>query len=101
MSQTDHIDWKHILSRVCVLVGPTNFLYAKNTQNYREYRVARSTLHLNEAATGLWSPAEPAKRGVNSVMVGRHQPIEQQQHGWVCVLVHECVRDVLYDNNIW
>ena len=55
------------------------FLHAKNTQNYREYRVARVTVYLNEAATGHWSPAEPAKRGVNSVKVGRHRSIEQRQ----------------------
>ena len=28
------------------------FLYAKNTHNYCEYRVARATVYLNEAATG-------------------------------------------------
>ena len=28
------------------------FIYAKNTQNYREYRVALATVYLNEAATG-------------------------------------------------
>ena len=27
-------------------------VYAKNTNNYREYRVARATVYLNEAATG-------------------------------------------------
>ena len=33
MSQTVRIDWKHIMSRVRVSVRPSNFLYAKNTQN--------------------------------------------------------------------
>ena len=28
------------------------FVYAKNTKNYREYRVAHATVYLNEAATG-------------------------------------------------
>ena len=39
------------------------FLYAKNTQNYREYRVAYTTLYLNEAVIDHSSPVEPAKRG--------------------------------------
>ena len=50
------------------------FLYAKNTQNYREYRVAYTTVYLNEAPTGPSSPVEPTKRGVNFVMVGRTDP---------------------------
>ena len=35
-------------------------VYAKNTQNYREYRVAHATVYLNEAAT---VHSAPAKRG--------------------------------------
>ena len=50
------------------------YLYAKNTQNCREYRVAYATVYLNEAATGHSSPVEHAKRGVNFVMVGRTDP---------------------------
>ncbi len=56
MSETVHIDWKHILSQVLVSVRPSNFVYAKNTQNYREYRVARANVYLNEAATGHCLP---------------------------------------------
>ena len=79
-------------------------VYAKNTKNYREYRVARATVYLNEAATGHWSPAESAKRGVNSVMGGLHRHIEQRQPerrrrcvgvcvcASVCVCVCVCVR---------
>ena len=52
MCQTVRIDWKHILSRVRVSVQPRKKNYEKNTQNYREYRVARPTVYLNEAATG-------------------------------------------------
>ncbi len=33
-------------------IGLEHFLYAKDNQNYREYRVARATVYLNEAATG-------------------------------------------------
>ena len=43
---------QHIMSRVRVSVRPSNFLYAKNTQKYREYRVAHAAVYLNEAPTG-------------------------------------------------
>ena len=56
MSQTVRIDWKHILSRVRVSVRPSNFFIRKNTQNYREYWVARVNVNLNEAATSYCSP---------------------------------------------
>ena len=36
---------------------------AKNTQNYREYRVAYATVYLNEAPTGHSSTVEQAKMG--------------------------------------
>ena len=36
--------------------GLAIFLYAKNTQNYREYRVARANVYSNEAATCHCSP---------------------------------------------
>ena len=66
------------------------FLYEIDNQNYREYRVARSTVYLNEAATGHLS----AKRGVKSIMVGRHRPIEQRQpeRRRRCVCTSVCVR---------
>ena len=38
--------------------GPAIFLYAKNIQNYREYRVAYATVYLNEAPTGHSWPGE-------------------------------------------
>ena len=89
--------------------GLAIFLYAKNTQNYREYRFARATIYLNETATGHCSPAEPAKVGVNSDTNGRIRPIEQRQpeRQRRCVCVHACarvracVRDAvaIYDNN--
>ena len=85
--------------------GLANFVYVKNTQNYREYRVARATVYLNEAATSHWSPAEPVKRGVNSVMVGRHQTVTTWTAAGRCVraCVRACVRDVfaIYNNSIW
>ena len=34
------------------------FVYAKNTQHYREYWVARANVYLNEAATGHCSPVK-------------------------------------------
>ena len=119
MSQTVRIDWQHILSRVRISVRPRIVLYAKNTQNYREYRVACATVYLNEVATGHWSPAPLAKEGVNSVMGHgwAHRPIEQRhpvrRWQWVGVCasvrvcaracVRACMRDVfaIYDNNIW
>ena len=125
MYQTVRIDWKHIMSRVRVSVRPSIFYARKTPKYYREYRVARGTVYLNDAATGHWSPAEPAKRSVDSVMVGCHRPIEQRQperrRRWVCACarvcacvrvcvrvcvrtcVHAWVRDVfeIYDNNIW
>ena len=52
-------------------IGLEIFLYAKNTQNLGGNRVARASVYLNEAATGHWSPAEPAKVGVNSLTDGR------------------------------
>ena len=46
MSQTVRIDRMHILSRVRVSVGLALVLFAKNTKNYREYRVDISLKHL-------------------------------------------------------
>ena len=36
--------------------GPAFFWYPKNNQNYREYRVPRANVYLNEAASGHCSP---------------------------------------------
>ena len=36
--------------------GPAIFIYVKNSQNYREYRVARANVYLNEAVTDHCSP---------------------------------------------
>ena len=88
------------------------FLYAKNTQNYREYRVVHATVYLNEALPAIqrWR-----KVGVNFVMVGRTDPSNSDnQNGdggglvcayarvCVCACVRACVRDVfaIYDKNI-
>ena len=70
------------------LSSAKNFLYAKNTQNYREYRVAYATVYLNEAPT---ASGTGEKGGIYFVMVGRTpRPIEQRQPGrrWV----RACVR---------
>ena len=89
-----------------ILLSVEVFLYAKNTQNYSEYRVAYVTVYLNEAPTGLSSPEGQAKRG---------------RHGWahtdpsnsgnldgdggevgvcasvcVCVCVHACMMCLPY-----
>ena len=82
------------------------FLYAKNTQSYREYRVAHATVYLNGPATGH---STPTKRDVNFVMVERTDPSNYDNQngdgiGLVCVrvCVCACVRDVfaIYDTNI-
>ena len=86
MSQTVSIDWKHILSGVCVSVRPSNFLYAKNTQNYREYWVTRATIYLNEAATGHWSPATRDLR--HSWAPARHRTATT----WTAPVEGGCVR---------
>ena len=64
MSQTVHIDSKHFVSRVRVSVRPRHFVTRKTIKNYCEYRVACTTVHLNE-------PATP----VSAVMVERHRPV--------------------------
>ena len=51
MSQTDRIDWNTSCHKFASQFGLAIFLYAKNTQNYREYRVAHATVYLNEAPT--------------------------------------------------
>ena len=38
--------------------GVAILLYVKNTQNYREYRIAYATVCLNEAPSGHSAPAE-------------------------------------------
>ena len=72
MSQTVRIDWKRILSWVRVSVRPSNFLYAKNTHNYREYRVARTNVYLNvkTAATGHYSPVTAGRSPATTYMSG-------------------------------
>ena len=52
-SQTESISFHEFSSQF----GPAIFLYAKNTKNYREYRVARTNVYLNEALTDHCSPA--------------------------------------------
>ena len=88
MSQTVRIDWQYILSRVRVSVTPIHFLYAKNSQNYREYRVAARCLF-------EWSTDRPLfgqrRKGANSVMVGRTDPSNSNGGGWVCACVRVCV----------
>ena len=69
-------------------------LYAKNTQNYREYRVTYATVYLNEAANGH---SMPVKRGVNFVMVGRTDLSNSDNQncdggGLVCAFARVCVR---------
>ena len=79
MSQTVRIDRKHILSRVRVSFRHSIYLYAKNPQNYREYRVANATVYLSEAPTGHSSPAEQSKGWhIISSWLGAHRPIEQR-----------------------
>ena len=39
------------------------FLYAKNTQNYRENRVARATVFFNESATGYYIASAGGEKG--------------------------------------
>ena len=50
--------WTEIIScqEFASQFGLTIFLHAKNTQNYREYRVAHANVYLNEAATCHRSP---------------------------------------------
>ena len=44
--------WQHILDIMSLHLSSAQNLDAKNTQNDREYRVAHTTVYLNEAATG-------------------------------------------------
>ena len=64
------VSTESILSRIRVSVRPRNFLYAKNTQNYREYRVARTNVYLNEAATGHCSPVTVGRSPATTYMSG-------------------------------
>ena len=91
MSQTVGIVWKHILSQGRFSVRSSNFLYAKNTQTCRVYRVAHATVYLNEAPTGHSWPAKQAKRGVNFVMDGR-VPTHRTAITWTATVVGGCVR---------
>ena len=62
MSLTVRIVWQYILSRVWVSIRRSIFLYAKNIQNYSEYRVAHASGQLNRTSnTGT------------AVMVHRHR----------------------------
>ena len=70
MSQTDRIIWKHILSRVRILIRPSIFLYAKNIQNYSEYRVAHASGQLNrtiEAGNCGHGSSPPTTRNGNDL----------------------------------
>ena len=69
------------------------FVYAKSTQNYREYRVAHPNVYLNAAATGH---STAAKKGVNVILVGRTDPSNSDnQNGdgvsLVCAFARVCV----------
>ena len=104
MSQTVRIVWQYILSRVLVSVWPSNFVICEKHPKPRRNRVACASVYLNEAATGHWSPAEPAKRGVTPSQLGATDPLNSDNlDGSVCVCVRACVHDVfaIYDNNIW
>ena len=50
--------------------GLAMFINAKNTKNYREYRVARTNVYLNEAATGHWSPVTDDRSPATTYMSG-------------------------------
>ena len=73
---------------------PRNFLFAKNTKNYREY----TTVYLNEAPTGHFIASGTGEKGaLTSSWLGAHRPIEQQQPGrrqCVKVCTYACERDV-------
>ena len=87
---------------VCIAsqFGLEIFLWAKNTQNYRQYGVDRPTVYLNEAATEHCL-ASVEKAALTPSWLGA---IEQRQPEWRLrwVGVCACVRDVyaIYDNNI-
>ena len=86
MYQTVHIDWQYILSWVRVSIRPSTFFISEIHTKPRENRVASACVYLND-------PADQAKRGVNSVTLRRHRPIEpERRRRCVCVCVCVCVR---------
>ena len=72
-------------------------MYAKNTQNYREYPVAHATVYLNDSATDRSTQAKGGG-GVKFVMVGHTDPSNSDNQngdgsgGLVCARVCACVR---------
>ena len=50
--------------------GLAVFLYAKNTQNYCEYRVAHTNVYLNEAATAYCLPVTVGRSPATTYMNG-------------------------------
>ena len=115
ISLTVRMVWQYILSRVCVSVRPSIFLYEKNTQNLGETGPP-VPVFISMASDQLLSPAE---RSGPSRLAGT-DPSNSDTATAVCVCVggvcaliragacarvcvRSCVRDVFatYDNNIW
>ena len=70
MSLTVRIVWQYILSPVRVSIRPSIFLYAKNIQNYCEYRVSHASGQLNrtsEAGNCGHGSTPPTRRSGNEL----------------------------------
>ena len=62
--------------------------YAKNTKNYREYRIAHATVYLNEAATGH----STAAKGVERTDPSNSDNQNGDGGGLVCACSRVCAR---------
>ena len=79
------------------------FFYAKNSPNYREYRLAGALFISMNRRSAIVSPT--SKRGHPTMTPSwLDAPRQQRRRSWVglCVRASVCVRDVfaIYDNNI-
>ena len=79
--------------------GLAIFLYAKNTHNYREYRVAHANVYFNEAATSHCSPVTVDRSAASTYIIGdnsEHSGVRLSQNGEMQQVKTATTRDYIF-----
>ena len=101
MSQTDHIVWKHILSRVRVSVRPRICFIRKKNPNLSLIQSRPHVVYFNGSPTGHCRASVESGAPNHDGLIGRTDTATVGV-GWGCSCVCACMRDVfaIYDNDI-